>query len=111
MMEDGLGEYVKSKLLGRIGSRVEYVVVHPWVRDEEEEVLAVALLGPRAHHKGLRLSVNDGPRVEGKVFVRPQGFGVAGTKPGESDPFWDQGGREPRELSGALVGILLHVGE
>jgi hypothetical protein len=50
-MEDGLGECVKSKLLGRIGYRVKYVVVHPGVRDGEEEIVAVTLLGFRTHHK------------------------------------------------------------
>ena len=66
---------------------MKYDVVHPGVRDGEEEVVAVTLLGPRAHHKGLGLSVDDGPRAEGKVLVRPQGSGVAGRKLSESDPF------------------------
>ena len=46
LLEDGLGECVKSDLLARIGPRVNYVVVHPWVRDGDEEVVAVTLLGP-----------------------------------------------------------------
>ena len=47
MLEDGLREGLKSEFLGRVGSRVQYTVVHPWVRDGEEEVVAeVTLLGP-----------------------------------------------------------------
>ncbi len=86
-------------------------MVNPGVRDGEEKVVAEALLGPRTDHKGTRFPVNDSPRAERKVFFRAQGSGVAGRKPGESDPFRDQGGHEQREWSKALVGILLHAGE
>ncbi len=111
LVEDGLGECVKSELLGGIESRVKYVVVNPGVRDGEEEVVTEALLGPQTNHKGLGFPVNDGPRAERKVCVRSQGSGVASKKPCNSDPFRSQGGREPREWSSALVGIFLHAGE
>ena len=111
LLEDGLGECVEAELLGGVGSRLEYGVVNPGVRDGEEEVMAEALLGPRANRKGARFPFNDSPWAERKIFVRSQGSGVAGRKPGESDPSGDQGGREPREWSKALVGVLLHIGE
>jgi hypothetical protein len=64
LLEDGLGECVKSELLGRVGPRMKYAVVHLRVHYGEEEVVAVTLLGPRTHIKGLRLSIYDGPRAE-----------------------------------------------
>ncbi len=74
LLEDRLGECVKSELLGRIGSRVKYATVHLGIFDGEEEVVAVSLLGPQTHHKVLRLSVNDDPRAEGKGFCSASWF-------------------------------------
>jgi hypothetical protein len=62
---------VKAELLGGVGSRVEYDVVNPGVRDGEEEVVAEALLGPRTNRKGTRFPVNDSPGQEERfLFVR-----------------------------------------
>jgi len=102
---------VKSNLLSGVGPRVKYVVVNSWVRDGEEEVVAVTLIGPRTHNKGLMPSIDDGPRAEKKMFIQPQGYGVPGKKPGESASFWDQCEREPRQGSSSLVGIFLREGE
>ena len=90
---------------------MEYIVVNPGARDGEEKVMAEALLGPRTNRKGTRFLVDDSPRAKREVYVRSQGSGVAGRKPSGSDPFRDQGGREPRKWSKALVGIFFHAGE
>ena len=102
---------MESELCGRVKSRVKYVVVHPRVSNGEYEVVALAQFGPRAHNKGLRFSVDDGPRAKGEIFFRPQGFGVSGIEPGDAAPLRDKGGGEPRERSGALVGIFFRGGE
>ena len=41
-------------------------MIHPGDRDGEKKVVAVTLLGPRAHYKGLRLSIDDSLAPEHK---------------------------------------------